>query len=366
MWTLKTLPSVILAAALLAPVTASAQAQSSPKMTVVASGLNNPRGLTFGENGALYVAEGGTGGNQSTTDAQCLQVPPPVGPYTGGFTGRISKISSDGTRTTVVDGLPSSTTAPARGSEVGGVADVKFVNGRLEALLAGAGCSHGLNGTSNGIIRVHENGSTTLVANLSAFLATHPVLHPDAADFTPDGNWYSMARLGHDLYATEPNHQELDRISSDGHVSRVVDFSKNFPGDTDWQGPTAVVAHGDSLYVGTLTRFPTVAGVAQVFKVNPKTGQFSVFVGGLSAILGLAFDEHGTLYVLESLPIGQVVRIDPGGTPTVIATGLSFPSAMTFGPDGNLYVSNRGFGFPQPSPGEGQVLKIVVNPEAPD
>jgi len=41
-----------------------------------------------------------------------------------------------------------------------------------------------------------------------------------------------------------------------------------------------------------------------------------------------------------------------------IASGLTLPTAMTFGPDGNLYVSNLGFG--PPLPGLGQVLKIEV------
>src|SRR5437660_10553671 len=36
---------------------------SSAKVTIVATGLNNPRGLTFGPHGTLYVAEGGTGRN---------------------------------------------------------------------------------------------------------------------------------------------------------------------------------------------------------------------------------------------------------------------------------------------------------------
>jgi glucose/arabinose dehydrogenase len=80
--------------------------------TVFASGLNSPRGLNFGPDGDLYVAEAGTGGDTSTADV-CPddQVVPPVGPYTGGDTARITKYAPDGTRTVVADGLPSATEA---------------------------------------------------------------------------------------------------------------------------------------------------------------------------------------------------------------------------------------------------------------
>ena len=42
----------------------------------------------------------------------------------------------------------------------------------------------------------------------------------------------------------------------------------------------------------------------------------------------------------------------------LVASGLFLPTAMTFGPDGALYVSNVGFG-PPPN-GIGQVLRITV------
>ena len=93
-----------------------------PGGTVVAAGLEGPRGLTFGPDGLLYVAEAGTGGTQAVP-AGCPNVVTPVGPYHGGLTARVSRIESDGTRTTVIDKLPSSiSNLPSGDTE--GVADV--------------------------------------------------------------------------------------------------------------------------------------------------------------------------------------------------------------------------------------------------
>jgi hypothetical protein len=345
-----------------------------PSVSVFATGFNNPRGLKFGPDGYLYVAEGGIGGSDSTVG--CCEQAAGVGPYTGSVTGsRISKISAGGVVTTVVDNLPSSQTNPDTGSLVSGVGDIAFIGDTLYALLAGAGCSHGVPqvpAMPNGVIRVNANGTTDLIANLSAFQMAFPVANPNPPDFEPDGTWYSMvaARDGNqvDLYAVEPNHGELDRITPDGQISRVIDISAS-------RGhivPTAVAMRdNDKFYVGNLDTFPVVPGSSKIFEIS-KDGHIKVAAEGVSAVTGVAFDSKHRMYVLEMSTSaggpnpgdGKVVRMNhPDGGPhdsdqTVIASGLTFPTAMTFGPDGALYVSN--FGFGAPPDGEGQVLRITV------
>jgi hypothetical protein len=337
----------------------------SANVTVFAMGLNNPRGLKFGPDGNLYVAEGGLGGTRfSTTAAQCEQVPgfpPGPGPYTGDFTARISKIDRHRVRTTVVDHLPSSQTNKDVGFLVSGVADVAFIGNTLYALIAGAGCSHGLLDTANGVIRVNSDGSWKQIADLSAFQKAHKVANPEPDDFEPDGTWYSMVAVGDAFYALEPNHGELDKITTQGNISRVVDISAS-------QGhivPTAITELFDGIFlIANLNTFPVVTGSSSLFAAS-KHGFFAKLVSGFTTVLGLAV-RNGKVYVLEMSNLeggpapgnGDIVSIDLFGRKKTVVSGLDFPTGMTFGRDGNLYVSNKGFGFGE---GEGEVLKITLH-----
>ncbi len=346
--------------------------RTSAVATVFATGLVNPRGLKFGPDGALYLAEGGypidpVTGAPPGQGGRCSAGAGAPGEYFGSTKGsRISRIDAKGHVETFVDGLPSSQI----GGLASGVADVAFVGNTLYAILAGAGCSHGVPGIPNGVIRVNPDRSWTMIADLSAFQQSHPVANPTdpiTGDFEPDGTWYSMIAVRGDLYAIEPNHGELDRITTSGHVSRVIDISAS-------QGhvvPTVVASHG-VFYVSNLGPFdPDTINTQSVYQITP-SGEIKVVATGLSKVLGIAFDRQARMYVLESSystsdpfpepATARLIRILPNGKQEVLIDGssgiLTVPAGMTFGPDGALYISNVGFGAPPI--GLGQVVRVEI------
>ncbi|HEX3274499.1 MAG TPA: ScyD/ScyE family protein [Gemmatimonadales bacterium] len=340
--------------AIVARASAAPEALAQPK--VFATGFRFPRNFTWGPDGSLYVAEAGNGGTRSTSAKECEQVVPPVGPYTSGRTARISKVDQQGRRTTFASGFPSTIAAIG---DVNGVADVAFLGGQLYALVAGGGCSHGSRIPAQ-VAKVQSSGSWSLAFDLSTYLRAHPAAHPEPDDFEPDGTWYSMIAVGDRLFAIEPNHGEAVVMRpATSTIRRVADVSARLGHVV----PTSLAQRNGVLYFGNLGVFPVVPRSEKIWRLG-RDGAISLEARGFTTVLGLDFDGKGRMYVLETTQgagfptpgTGRVVRVNQDGSRQVVVKGLFFPTAMRFGPDGRLYISNKGFGPPQP----GEILRVDI------
>ena len=355
--------------------TTAAVGTPNPPVTVVASGLNNPRSLAWGPDGKIYVSEAGVGGDA------CAPLPPgpePQGVACFGTTGSVSRIS-DHTVTRVVTGLAS--LALPHGDGVEGPHGLSITRGRFYLVLGSA--TQLVPDALPPVLR------RTLVEQLGHLLDVTPgqkirtIADPGTSDYAwsslhqslvrpgqfPQSNPYALLAEPARSFVVNSASNTLDEVRLNGDVV-VLAFVPNPPASSSV--PTCVARGPDgALYIGELTGFGNPAGAASVYRFTP-AGGLSLWKTGFSAITGCGFGSDGSFYATEfdltgfppsgsNLAAGAVVRIAPDGTRTLIGLGkLFFPNGFLAGPAGEIYVTNWSVqpGSGPPGAPTGEVVRI--------
>lgn len=340
-------PTAFLLAVLLAAMPLAVLAQSTPMaspaagaLTPLVTGLTNPRGFTWGPGGTLYLALGGNGG---ATPASVGGTPIPL------MIGDSASVIAvkNGCQRTVASGLPSYLWTDMHW--VWGAMDVAMLNGSLYVLSGGGGVGFDQKVKTNGVYKINDDGTTTLVADLSAWFAAHPPKFV-APDYDPGGSLFAMIAGTDGFWISEAVGGRVMKVGADGSISLVADLSPQHP------VPTGLAPAPDGgVYVGFETAAPFPNGASKVIEIHADGSMTDVWTG-LTMITSLAAGSDGSLYVEEMATgnstdapyihagTGMILHRTAAGAVETVADHLDFPVGLGVGPDGAVYVSGPAFG----------------------
>jgi hypothetical protein len=387
-----------------APAGAHGNRHAGPKVRVVASGLNNPKHLTFGP-GGLYVAESGTGGPVTPDCVNAIGTQGAPTSFCEGPTGSVSLLTRWGKRT-VLSGLPSVTEQDNQ--ETLGPSAVTFAGGgflrpRLavlfqDVLVNADGTTSVPGGAPDAFgklmlaTRPRFSPAWPVLADVAAFASANPqspdtlggipggetTFDSDPYDVVPYRGGYAIADAAANSVLWLSPHGHLSMLARLPTTPETIPAGALGPGspalDVDAQAvPTSIAVGRDgALYVGTLRGVPSLPGTADVFRVVPGRAPVAA-VTGLTSVTDVAFDHEGRLLVLEfniggllgpPTNPGALLRVTFRGhhspaIETLPVSGLSEPTGLAVGPGrrGAVYISNHGTSPGTATP-SGEVLRV--------
>jgi hypothetical protein len=321
--------------------------------------LANPRGLAWGPEGALYVAEAGRGGT-----GPCFIVLTSTVCY--GATGGVSRLWH-GQQERIVSDLPSWVITSNKSGQAEGPNGISFnglgnayVSIGLEADPAKRNAAPELGGfgrvvhllpsaLSRGRGEGHD-GSTRweFAADLGQYESD---VNPDCGD--KDSNPYGVLAVPGGVIVPDAGANALVRMDANGTLSTLAAFSNNttVPGDgcpaagtRDFVPTSVVVGPDGAYYIGHLNGLAILPGSSNIWRLEPG-GTPTPYCTGFTWIIGLAFDATGNVYVLQFSdgPVttsgGSLLRVAPDCSRTIVATGLKNPTGVAVDDEGSVYVS---------------------------
>ena len=352
---------------------------SNAALTCVMKQLDGVRGLAFGPEGALYVAEAGRGGNGPCITESGVRV-------CYGPTGAITRLPLGGVQERVLTGLPSlAVNDPAfpnrTGQTANGPTDLSFgpsgdaededagdVPGawttyvtiglrndpRLRADLGEAGAGFAQ------LLRLAPNGKARSIGDPGAY-----EIAANSGGGTIDSNPFGLLGEHGSRLVVDAGANALIRVAANGHgpISTVAIFPSRAQGRATDAVPTSVAVGPDgAYYVSELTGVPFATWNASVYRVVPGEAP-SVYIDGFKMIVDIAFDTEWNLYVLQHATVtgtlfgrsGVLTRVTPDGTRTTVISGLRTPTSVAVGPDGFLYIATLGV-----FPAIGEVIRVAA------
>lgn len=323
--------------------------------SVFASGLLNPRFLTFGPDETLYVTEAGNAGDEEFFAPAGEGTPESTAPITtAGPSGQVTAIAPDGTKSILATGLPSH----SFGTEVIGAAGIVFSDGKLYVAVGGPGPAAAVIPPApnrESVVSIDPaTGAVTLVADVGAYeRANNP--DPNAVDTDlygltagSDGNLYVADAGGNAVYKVDPASGEVTLLAVvPGLPSPGGAANEARGGQPEIDPvPTGVAPAPDGgVYVGLLSGGPFIPGTAKIIHIA-QDGTITDVAVNVTMVAGVTVGPDGAIYAAQISEnflgdppaLGSIIRVGDDGVATTVLPGLLLPNDVAFGPDGMLYV----------------------------